>query len=270
MTKPTIVRRSYADTSDGQIHYRVAGAGDPVVLLHWAPGSGRQNAEVVRLLAAHQFQVFAPDLMGYGDSDKPGRQWSIADHARNLGDLLDALGLGPVFLYGGHTSAAIAAEYAISEPARVRALVLDGSPVYDAAERKTLAGSYALPLELSADGKHMLWAWKRALRHPDMPLEEAFADCLDLLKAGHTYHTGYEAVFAYDMAPRLPLLTMPVLAMTTPDDPLAAAHQHVMAAVSGCREFIGPPRASQSLEQRAETSADMFEDFFRKVRGSNS
>jgi pimeloyl-ACP methyl ester carboxylesterase len=265
-TNAASVRRSYADTPDGQIHYRVAGAGDPVVMLHWAPGSGRQNEETVSLLAARGYRVFAPDLMGYGDSDKPDRQWSIADHAENLGGLLDSLGLDAVFIYGGHTTAAIATEYAVTSPKRVRALVLDGSPVYDLAERQKLAGSYAPPMEITADGNHMRWAWKRALRHENMPLEEAFADCLDLLKAGRTYHTGYEAVFAYDMAARLPLLTMPVLAMTTADDPLAGAHQHVMNTVPNCKEHIGPSRTSQTIKQRAATTADLFDHFFGEIR----
>ena len=264
-TNAATVRRSYADTPDGQIHYRVAGAGDPIVMLHWAPGSGRQNEETASLLATRGYRVFAPDLMGYGDSDKPDRQWSIADHARNLGDLLDELALGAVFIYGGHTSAAIATEYAVNNPTRVRALVLDGSPVYDASEREALAGSYAQPMEITADGDHMRWAWQRALRHENMPLEEALADCVDLLKAGRTYHTGYEAVFAYDMASRLPLLKMPVLAMTTHDDPLAGAHQHVMRAVPNCREFIGPSRASQTIEQRAVSAADIFDKFIGEL-----
>ena len=264
-TNDVSVRRSYADTQDGQIHYRVAGAGDPVVMLHWAPGSGRQNEETVKLLASRGYQVFAPDLMGYGDSDKPDRQWSISDYAKNLGELLDSLGLDTVFIYGGHTTAAIAAEYAVTEPTRVRSLVLDGSPVYDVSEREKMAGSYALPMEIKADGSHMSWAWKRALRHENMPLDEVFADCVDLLKAGRTYHTGYEAVFAYDMAERLPLLSMPVLAMTTLDDPLASAHKHVMNAVPNCREFIGPSRASQTAEQRAATSAALFDEFFREL-----
>jgi pimeloyl-ACP methyl ester carboxylesterase len=264
-TNAATVRRSYADTPDGQIHYRVAGAGDPIVMLHWAPGSGRQNEETASLLAARGYRVFAPDLIGYGDSDKPDRQWSIADHARNLGDLLDDLALGAVFIYGGHTSAAIAAEYAVNNPTRVRALVLDGSPVYDAGEREALAGSYAQPMEITADGDHMRWAWQRALRHEDMPLDEVLADCVDLLKAGRTYHMGYEAVFAYDMAERLPLLSMPVLAMTTLDDPLASAHEYVINAVPNCREFIGPLRASQTTKQRAATTAALFDDFFGEL-----
>lgn len=262
------LRRGYADTPAGQVHYRTAGEGDPVVLMHWAPGSGRQHTVLAELLAARGFQVFAPDLMGYGDSDKPDQQWSIADHARNLADFLDSLALDAIFLYGGHTTAAVATEFSIASPARVHALVLDGSPVYDAEQRAAYAGSYALPLRLAADGSHMQWAWQRALRYPDMPLEEAFADCVDLLKAGHTYHTGYEAVWAYDMAPRLPLLSVPVLAMTTPDDPLADAHQQVLALVAGCQEFVGLARSSQSMTQRAVVAAEVFETFFRRIVAS--
>jgi pimeloyl-ACP methyl ester carboxylesterase len=263
ITAANTPRRAYADTPDGQVHYRVAGTGEPIVLMHWAPSSGRQHSVLLVQLAARGFCAIAPDLMGYGDSDKPDRQWSIGDYSRNLGDLLDALELSAVYLYGGHTTAAVATEFAVTSPSRVQALALDGSPVYDAAQRAAFAGSYALPLQLETDGSHMLWAWQRSLRSPTMPLEEVFADCVDLLKAGHTYHTGYEAVWAYDMAARLPLLTVPTVAMTTPDDPLADAHQQVMAAVPGCQEFVGPARASQTVVERAALAADFLEEFCR-------
>jgi hypothetical protein len=58
---------------------------------------------------------------------------------------------------------------------------------------------------------------------------------------------------------------MPVLAMTTPDDPLASAHKQVMRAVPNCREFIGPSRKFQTIEQRAVTAADLFADFFGEL-----
>jgi pimeloyl-ACP methyl ester carboxylesterase len=263
MVKPAKIRRAYADTPQGQVHYRVIGEGDAVVLMHWAPASGRQHALLMEQLSARGFCVYAPDLMGYGDSDKPDRQWSIEDHAVNLRHWLDAVGLDSVYLYGGHTTAAVAVELSIEHPDRVRALVLDGSPVYDPAERAALVGTYAPPLVLHADGRQMQWAWDRAYRHPSLPLDEVFGDCLDLLKAGFTYHTAYEAVWAYDMAPRLPRLTTRTLALTTPDDPFAKAHRQVVADVPQCQEFLGPSRTSRSAVQRAEAEAKLFADFFR-------
>jgi pimeloyl-ACP methyl ester carboxylesterase len=170
-----------------------------------------------------------------------------------------------VFLYGGHTTAAVATEFVIVNPSRVERLVLDGSPVYDAAQRAANVGSYAQPLVLDPEGSHMLWAWKRSFRRPDMPLQEVFDSAVDLLRAGMTWHTGYEAVWHYDMESRLPLLRLPVLALTSDDDPLNAAHQKVMELVEGVREHVFPGRLRQPFEARSQAFVDVVEPFFREA-----
>ena len=257
------IKRRFADTPEGQVHYRVAGAGDPLILMHWAPGCGRQHERVLPLFAQRGYTALAPDLMGYGDSDKPDRQWSIADFAANLGHFMDALSLESAFLYGGHATAAVATEFAITATGRVRRLVLDGSPIYDAKERAENAGTYAKPLQLSKDGEHMLWAWRRSFRQPTMPLEEVFAATLDLLKAGFTWHTGYEAVFGYDMASRLPLLRVPVLAMTSTDDPLYEANKVVMAQAPQVVEHVTENRSALAPGERAQQFVAVIDEFLR-------
>ena len=52
--------------------YEVTGAGQPVVLLHGFPDSGRLWRHQVPALARAGFQVIVPDLRGYGRSGKPG------------------------------------------------------------------------------------------------------------------------------------------------------------------------------------------------------
>lgn len=52
--------------------YEVTGAGQPVVLLHGFPDSGRLWRHQVPALAGAGFQVIVPDLRGYGRSGKPG------------------------------------------------------------------------------------------------------------------------------------------------------------------------------------------------------
>jgi len=49
----------------------VTGQARPVVLLHGFPDSGRLWRHQVPAPAAAGFQVIAPDLRGYGRSDKP-------------------------------------------------------------------------------------------------------------------------------------------------------------------------------------------------------
>lgn len=53
------------------IEYQVTGAGQPVILLHGFPDSGRLWRHQVPVLADAGFQVIVPDLRGYGRSDKP-------------------------------------------------------------------------------------------------------------------------------------------------------------------------------------------------------
>lgn len=257
-----IVRR-YADTAEGQVHYRRAGDGDPLVLMHWCPSCGRQFEPVMPLFAARGYAIYAPDLIGYGDSDKPDRQWTIEEFAVNLGHFLDALGLESVFLAGGHTSAAISAELAATQPGRVRRLVLDGSPAYPAAVRAERLGTYARPLELDAEGGHMLWAWRRSFRRPDMPLDRVYLAALDLLKAGFTWHTGYEAVAMYDMEAALPAITVPTLALTATEDPLFPYHQRVMELLPNAVDHVFEGRGPLGDPERAAEFVEVIDRFLR-------
>ena len=263
MTSNTTIKRAYADTEYGQIHYRQAGSGDPLVLMHYCPSNGRQYQHTLAQFAERGYAAFAPDLAGYGDSDKPDRQWSIEDFAVNLGEFLDFLHLDSVLLVGGHTSAAISTEFAVENPQRVRRLALDGSPAWDATRRAEMTGTYVPPLKLSPEGDHMMWAWKRSYRRPEMPLERVFASAVDLLKAGFTYHTGYEAVFAYDMEARLREINVPTLALTADEDPLFVEHQKVMRLVPGVKEHTFEGRGPLSDPDRATEFVEAIDAFMR-------
>jgi non-heme chloroperoxidase len=73
------------------LHVVDRGEGRPLVLLHGVMGSGRFfDAQVERL--SGRFRVVAPDLRGHGDSDKPMDGHTVAQHARDLRAVLEALG----------------------------------------------------------------------------------------------------------------------------------------------------------------------------------
>jgi pimeloyl-ACP methyl ester carboxylesterase len=118
----------------------VRAAADGVALaVHEWPGEGRAPTTVVGihgLTANHRcwaamaevltpdFRLVAYDLRGRGDSDKPRTGYSLAAHGRDLGALLDRLGLRRAVLMGHSLGAAIALRFAVDHPARVRRLVL--------------------------------------------------------------------------------------------------------------------------------------------------
>lgn len=109
------------------LEYDETGDGPAVVLLHGWPGDRRDYRDVVPRLAAAA-RVIAPDLRGFGDSDKhaapPADAYSVAAQARSVTGLLDELGVATALLGGYDIGSRIAQEIARTSPDRVEALVL--------------------------------------------------------------------------------------------------------------------------------------------------
>ncbi|WP_138732223.1 alpha/beta fold hydrolase [Modestobacter excelsi] len=119
--------------------YDRSGTGPAVVLLHGWPGS-REDFRLVRPLLAGGADVVAPDLRGFGESDKhavdPDEGYSGAAQARSISALLGELALGPVVLAGYDIGSRIAQAVAQAFPDRVRALVI--TPPVPGAGRRVL------------------------------------------------------------------------------------------------------------------------------------
>lgn len=104
------IRRGYVSVtvSPGKplmVHYRVAGAGPAVLLLHDSPRSSRLHEPLMKVLAS-RFRVYALDTPGYGNSDPlPCANPTIPDFAEALGATLDTMGLAQAPIYATHTSA---------------------------------------------------------------------------------------------------------------------------------------------------------------------
>lgn len=252
------IRRAFAETSIGQMHYRFAGSGHRLLLCHASPGSAKQLEPLISALASH-YHVIAPDTPGFGDSaalplDSP----VIADFASLMFEFCDAVGLARFDVYGTHTGAGIAAEMAIAAPDRIRHLVLDGIPQFDDAERDAFLRDYAHPFRPDLDGAYLTrafqfcrdqylffpWYARDAAHRRDggLPPPAALHHwVLEVLKASGTYHLGYRAAFAYPGAERARLITQPILALAAADDPLRDATAAAVAGMPLAR-FAGLPR----------------------------
>lgn len=115
---------------DGTVHYREAGAGPAVVVLHGLFAQKEQWDALLCELAASGRRVLAPDLPGYGESrDFPLAVYPLTAQAERLHDLILQLGLATLDLAGNSMGGAIAAEYAARHPARVRTLAFVGAPL---------------------------------------------------------------------------------------------------------------------------------------------
>jgi pimeloyl-ACP methyl ester carboxylesterase len=112
----------------GNISYEVGGSGKNMVLLHCWAGSKEYWKWTIQALIPH-FRVYAPDLKGFGDSDKPKDGYTIADFSKLVADFFDVLGIDKAILVGHSMGGKIALDFAEQHPDRVDKLVLVGTPV---------------------------------------------------------------------------------------------------------------------------------------------
>ena len=103
----TRIRRGYVDVSWGQVHYRWAGSGPPVVLLHDSPRSSVLHVDLMAALAT-DFTVFALDTAGFGNSTPLPGTPEVPDFAEGLAAALTGLCLGRSVVYWLHSSSKIA------------------------------------------------------------------------------------------------------------------------------------------------------------------
>jgi 2-hydroxy-6-oxonona-2,4-dienedioate hydrolase len=136
-----IESRSF-DVSGLNVHARVVGQGAPVVLLHGYGVSGTYMLPLAQALAS-SFAVFAPDLPGYGRSQRPSAPLGISDLAIALMGWLDAAGLECPAFVANSMGCQVVTELAVRRTDRVGPLVLIGptvDPQRRASRHQLLAG----------------------------------------------------------------------------------------------------------------------------------
>jgi 2-hydroxy-6-oxonona-2,4-dienedioate hydrolase len=105
----------------------------PIVLVHGVGVSSRYMAELAERLGVNR-RVFAPDLPGFGLSDKPPKALTVPDLADALDAWMEAWGVDRACLVGNSFGAQIIVDLAWRYPERVDRLILIG-PTMDAEAR---------------------------------------------------------------------------------------------------------------------------------------
>lgn len=112
----------------GRLSVYVAGEGPPLLLLHGLGGSGRYWAGIAPSMATQRLLI-APDLPGFGRSDKPRVDYSRDFHVAAMHGLLDAMGVDGRLDIAGHSMGGVlGALLAVRDPGRVASLALVASP----------------------------------------------------------------------------------------------------------------------------------------------
>ncbi|WP_031470405.1 alpha/beta fold hydrolase [Sciscionella sediminilitoris] len=139
-----------------RMHYRYGGSGPAVVLLHGWPQTSYCWRELFGPLSGTH-TVIAPDLRGYGHTDKPVSGYDKRTMAVDIAELVRGLGHERVDVIGHDRGARVAHRWALDRPDQVRSLaVLDIVPTRETWRRMDteLARAY--------------WHWLFHLQ-PDLP-----------------------------------------------------------------------------------------------------
>ncbi|MGF1505370.1 MAG: alpha/beta hydrolase [Chloroflexi bacterium] len=116
-------------TPQGVVHYEVVGSGPPAILIHgWtqAWNTWRSTIETFH----KQYRLYAPDLWGFGLSDKERRgSFNVTDFIELIPQFMDALGIVKVPIMGHSMGGTTALGVALKYPERVRKVGVVGSPI---------------------------------------------------------------------------------------------------------------------------------------------
>lgn len=119
----------YILTSRGNVHYEVLGSGPPVILIHGWTQAWNTWRSTIETFQGH-YRMYAPDLWGFGESDKDNLQvFEVKDFIELIPQFMDALGISRAPLMGHSMGGTTALGIALKHPDRVKKVGVVCSPM---------------------------------------------------------------------------------------------------------------------------------------------
>ena len=190
--------------------------GEVVLCLHGEPSWSYLYRHMVPVLAAAGLRVVAPDLVGFGRSDKPAARtdYTYARHVDWMAQVLDALGLDRITLVGQDWGGLIGLRLVGEQPDRFARVV---------------AANTFLPTGDSPPSEAFL-RWRDFSQRVDPFPVSAIVDGATTTTLTDDVKAAYDAPFP-DESYKAGARQFPVLVPISPDDPAAAANRAAWAVL---------------------------------------
>lgn len=213
------MRRAYVDIAEGQMHYRYAGDGEPVILLHMS-GSSSDEFEKVGDILANDHRVYAPDLLAFGYSDRPPCVYTMQQHAETIIEFMESLNIKSAFFVGNLVGANISVHVALLCPDRVKGMFLSSFCYGLDYKEYQKFGDLPVyqPVEVKDDGSHLIELWRRTQRYKESTgVISARTLCMHM--AGDWSESLHKALFTdRDLSEELKTISIPVKLIVAPND----------------------------------------------------
>jgi 3-oxoadipate enol-lactonase len=202
-----------------RLYYQLAGAGEPLVLLHGLGASSADWEYQVPELAQH-FQVIVPDFRGHGASDRAG-DYRVERFARDTWLLLDRLRVRAPILVGHSMGGAVAMQMALDRPGTVPSLVLANtlpSFLTDTAGKRAMLWLRLLLMGLLGPRRMSEILTRRLYPHPHQAKLRAKIARRNARNDRSVYLATIRALTRWSVRDRLGELTLPVLLVASEQD----------------------------------------------------
>jgi pimeloyl-ACP methyl ester carboxylesterase len=263
---PAIFATRSVSTSQGELVYHVSGSGEPLVFLHgFFLGASSYEWSKVYSRAAINHEVIAPDLIGFGESERPSKSVDAADHVEYLAEFLrEVVPQRPAVLIASGVSANLSLLLASRHPELVSRMVLflptdlrdsNKCRTMGIVRRSRLPGvSYLIYRRHIAQLPFIRsWLESYGFANPDKITPETLSvlvNCAQQYGAEHAIFHFFKKRHAFDVSSHLSSILAPVHILW----PAKAAGFHPSDAVNLCRHL---PRASMEILPEASAFAPM-------------
>jgi pimeloyl-ACP methyl ester carboxylesterase len=244
---PRTLRSGFLQVGSLRVHHMHGGLGSPVLFIHGLGSSGyiewRFNLESL----SDRHRVYAPDLPGFGRTEKPRARYGIPYFTRFIERYVEDRGLRSAAVVGASLGGRIALELALENPRLVRKLVLVNALGLGRPNVHVSYGLVTIPrlgealMKVTRNALH--WAPSQMIRRVaaryigsssdlNRTMNDAYIDNLRELYAAAGYHDAYLATVRslmtpkallggqYDLTNRLNELKVPVQLIWGANDPL--------------------------------------------------
>ena len=283
------MKRGYANTREGQIHYTECGNGPALLMLHPSPQSARVYWRLMPRLA-ERFRVVAPDTLGFGYSDPLPNVITMPRLAGSVAEMMAALQIERAHVFGFHTGNKIAAALASDLPERVERIILCGQTHSLIADQETRIAAFGPITDRYFDSKDAekaaksdagaheqwstemfadmsrLWSDKRAIEEfgytPDLR-RYLSARIMDLLQAKPSATAIYDANFNFDFEAALRRVKSPTLIIEV----ASAAEEHLGRQADRLAELMPDAKAATIEEGDREVLEMRTDEVFGLIHG---
>jgi pimeloyl-ACP methyl ester carboxylesterase len=260
------VRRHRRTLPDATVRYWRGGRGTPLVFVHGFGTEAAVNWYAQILPFTSDFDVVAPDLPGFGASERLAETNCIALQVRCLRTLLDDLGITRATLVGHSMGGWIGLAFAAAHPERVERLVVVDAAGLSFTPDMTL--ERALLPQTVDDVRLLIRAnFQRAIRLPAFVLRDLLrvakrdAECRTELLRRLVYGTEH-------LDDRLASIAAPTLVVWGAQDPLTPLPlgQRIADVVPDSELVVFPDAAHSPNVECPERFNDLLRDFLRARR----